>query len=72
MGERVTLVSSSDECARTVFAELTRLDLLRDDLDHEPTRRFLTTGDAERFQGLGRRLMGGFVSQVESASIDGR
>ncbi|MFC2641877.1 MAG: glutamate racemase, partial [Propionibacterium acidifaciens] len=72
MGERVTLVSSSDECARTVFAELTRLDLLRDDLDHEPTRRFLTTGDAERFQGLGRRLMGGFVSRVESASIDGR
>ncbi|WP_316671109.1 glutamate racemase [uncultured Propionibacterium sp.] len=71
MGERVTLVSSSDECARTTFAELTGLGLLRDDLDHEPTRRFITTGDAEQFQGLGRRLMGGFVDGVQAARIPG-
>ncbi|MBE6477734.1 MAG: glutamate racemase [Propionibacteriaceae bacterium] len=69
MGEQVALVSSSDECARTVFAELTRLGLLRDDLDHEPVRQFITTGDAERFQGLGRRLMGSFVDQVRSTRI---
>lgn len=71
MGEHVTLVSSSDECARTTFAELTRLGLLRDDLDHEPDRQFITTGDAEQFQGLGRRLMGGFVDGVEAARAAG-
>lgn len=68
MGEDVTLVSSSDECARSVFAELTRDDLLRTDT-HEPVREFFTTGDPAQFGGLGRRLMGGFVNGVRQLRL---
>jgi len=68
MGEDVTLVSSADECARAAFAMLTRLELLRGDA-HEATRAFVTTGNPERFEGLGRRLMGGFVSGVQQVRL---
>lgn len=64
MGEGVNLVSSSDECARATFAKLTARELLRTE-NAETTRRFVTTGDPARFQGLGARLMGGFVADVE-------
>ena len=68
MGEDVTLVSSSDECARSVFAELTRDDLLRTD-SHEPVMQFLTTGDPEKFGGLGHRLMGSFVDCAQQLEL---
>ncbi|MDR1355771.1 MAG: glutamate racemase [Propionibacteriaceae bacterium] len=63
MGERVSLVSSADECARAAFATLTRAGLLRE-TPHQACLEFLTTGDPARFEGLGRRLMGGFVRNV--------
>ncbi len=64
LGDAVTLVSSADECAKETFAVLNDAALLH----HEPrraTRRFLTTGNADRFEALGQRLMGGFVHDVE-------
>lgn len=68
MGEDVTLVSSADECARATFATLTSQELLREG-PREATRVFLTTGHAGQFQGLGRRLMGGFVTDVQQVSL---
>ncbi|EPH02452.1 glutamate racemase [Propionibacterium sp. oral taxon 192 str. F0372] len=69
MGEEVTLVSSSDESARAAYALLTRRNLVRTE-PHVATRRFVTTGDPKAFEGLGRRLMGGFVSGIESLHLD--
>ena len=63
MGDSVALVSSADECARATFAALTRQDLLRDETT-PATLTFWTTGDPQRFEGLGRRLVGGFVTGV--------
>ncbi|MDR0836803.1 MAG: glutamate racemase [Propionibacteriaceae bacterium] len=68
MGESVALVSSADECARAAFATLTRLDLLRKS-PHNAERVFLTTGDPARFEGLGQRLMGGFVQGVAQVNV---
>ena len=64
MGDGVTLVSSAEECAKETFTVLTDLDLVHD-VPRKPTREFLTTGNADRFEALGRRLMGGFVADVE-------
>lgn len=69
MGDAVALVNSADECAKATFATLTRLGLLRD--GGQPVRTFLTTGDPARFEGLGRRLMGGFVRDVHRVNFDG-
>ncbi len=70
MGEDVALVSSSDECARSAFAVLTKLDGLRPlGEQHEGARSFYTTGDPGKFAGLGSRLMGDFVSKVEQAVL---
>lgn len=68
MGEQVALVSSADECARATFAVLKRQGLLRAD-GHLAQRRFVTTGDPAKFEGLGRRLMGGFVSGVNQIEL---
>lgn len=68
MGEEVTLVSSADECARQTFAVLTRAGLLHD-APRRPQRIFLTTGEPGEFEGLGRRLMGGFVEGVQQARV---
>ncbi|MGC3994085.1 MAG: glutamate racemase [Propionicimonas sp.] len=64
IGDDVTLVSSAEECAKEVFATLTDADLLHDG-PREPERRFLTTGSPELFAGIGRRLIGGFIDEVE-------
>ncbi|MCL1837937.1 MAG: glutamate racemase [Propionibacteriaceae bacterium] len=63
MGEDVSLVSSAEECAKETYAQLTDLGLLSD--AKTSTRRFLTTGAPEPFEGIGLRLLGGFVSEVE-------
>ncbi len=68
MGDDVTLVSSADESAREVYGVLTRRNLLRQGTS-EAQRLFLTTGDPARFEGLGRRLMGGFVEGVEQVPM---
>ncbi|QIK71308.1 glutamate racemase [Propioniciclava coleopterorum] len=69
LGDGVTMVSSADECAKEVFTTLTDLDLVRTD-QRPVTRRFLTTGSPEMFEGIGRRLMGGFVTDVEQVETD--
>jgi glutamate racemase len=60
----VTLVSSADECAKDVYAALTRLGLTHD-LPRTATYRFLTTGSPQTFEGIGHRLMPGLVADVE-------
>ena len=64
LGDEVTLVSSAEECAKDVYATLTRLSLTHD-RPRQATYRFLTTGSPEAFEGIGHRLMGGLVSGVE-------
>ncbi|MDN5570386.1 MAG: glutamate racemase [Propionibacteriaceae bacterium] len=63
LGDAVTLVSSSEECAKDVYATLTDLDLTR--TDHSGERLFLTTGNPEKFSGIGRRLIGSHIDAVE-------
>ncbi|MFV0451322.1 MAG: glutamate racemase [Propioniciclava sp.] len=64
LGDEVTLVSSSEECARETFRTLTDLGLTRP--AGEPgAHRFLTTGNPERFSGIGHRLIGAELAGVE-------
>ena len=48
------------------FERLLPIDAIR-----EATRRFLTTGEASDFQGIGRRLLGGFVTDVRQVHLGG-
>lgn len=64
IGDEVSLVSSADECAKEVYATLLDAGLLRTG-PRQAQLRFLTTGSPELFAGIGRRLMGGFIEQVE-------
>ena len=64
LGDEVTLVSSAEECAKDVYAVLTRLGLTHDQ-PREASYRFLTTGSPDHFEGIGRRLVGGWVAGVE-------
>ena len=69
LGNGVTLVSSAEACAQSTYAQLTQAGLLRH-LPREAKRIFLTTGDASDFQGIGRRLLGGFVTNATTVSIE--
>jgi len=64
LGDAVSLVSSADECAKDVYAVLTRRGLTHDD-PRLASYRFLTTGSPEAFQGVGHRLMAGLITDVE-------
>jgi glutamate racemase len=64
LGDQVSLVSSADECAKQVFAVLTRHGLTHD-RPRNACHRFLTTGSPTAFEGIGARLMGGLVAGVE-------
>lgn len=69
LGNSVTLVSSGEACAQATYGLLTQAMLLR----HEPReaeRRFYTTGDAADFQGIGRRLVGGFITGAERVDLE--
>ena len=57
MGPDVVLVSSAEETAKDVYAELLRTDLLREEAD-PPSHEFLTTGDVEAFHRLAVRFLG--------------
>ena len=71
LGDDVTLVSSAEECAKDVYAALTRLGLTHD--QPRPARhRFLTTGNPTAFEGVGHRLMGGLVTGVEQFAWAGK
>jgi glutamate racemase len=58
MGEQVTLVSSAEETAKDVYRTLVRRGLERDPRLGAPVHEFLTTGDPEEFQRIGRRFLG--------------
>jgi glutamate racemase len=58
MGEQVTLVSSAEETAKDVYRTLVRQGLERDPDLGPPVHQFLTTGDPEEFQSIGRRFLG--------------
>jgi glutamate racemase len=64
LGDNVSLVSSAEECAKDVYAALTRRNLTHDQ-PRSASYRFLTTGDPEAFEGVGHRLIGGLVVGVE-------
>ena len=64
LGDNVSLVSSAEECAKDVYAALTRRGLTHDQ-PREASYRFLTTGNPDAFEGVGHRLMGGLVVGVE-------
>ena len=66
MGEDVTLVSSSDESARSAYRTLIEHGLARAEGGEAPSHRFRSTGDGELFAGLAHRFLGPDVSRVES------
>lgn len=68
LGDSVTLVSSSEACASECFSVLTRRGLVHAD-PRAASQRFLTTGDADDFRGFGRRLLGEFVTSVETITL---
>lgn len=64
MGDDVSLVSSSEACARAVYRKLTDSGMVNDNKE-VGTRTFLTTGQPEQFRSIGERLMGkGFIESV--------
>jgi glutamate racemase len=68
LGPDVVLVSSADETARDVYAELVRADALRD-AGTPPDHAFATTGDPSLFRGLAEQVLGLEVGDVERAVI---
>lgn len=58
MGDQVTLVSSAEETAKDVYRTLVQHGIERDPALGPPRHRFLTTGDPEEFQLIGRRFLG--------------
>jgi glutamate racemase len=68
LGPDVVLVSSADETARDVYAELVRADALRG-ADAPPAHVFATTGDPTAFRHLAEQVLGLEVDHVERAVI---
>lgn len=56
MGDAVTLVSSAEECAKDVYKMLAGSNLMRP--SGAPIYQFLTTGDPQEFESIGRRFLG--------------
>ena len=65
MGREVVLVSSADETAFSVAAELVELGLAHDPRVEAPELRFLSSGDIDRFRQLGRQLLGPELDSAE-------
>jgi glutamate racemase len=68
MGHHAVLISSAEETARDVFAELTRRELFRP-REMPPTYRFLSSGSAETFLALGTRFLGPEIAKVEERPV---
>jgi glutamate racemase len=68
LGPDVVLVSSAEETAKDVYAELLRTDALRED-PAAPAHEFLTTGDLEPFRGLAERVWGHELAGVGSVRV---
>ncbi len=58
LGDQVTLVSSAEEAAKDVYKLLVRLGLERDTSLPPPDYQFLTTGQPDEFERIGRRFLG--------------
>ncbi|SDT10449.1 glutamate racemase [Microlunatus soli] len=67
LGDRVTLVSSADECAKQLYVTLATAGLAHD-APRQTSRRFLTTGDPDSFSALGRRLVPDLITDVDQFS----
>jgi glutamate racemase len=68
LGPDVVLVSSAEETANDVYAELSRSGGLREDAT-PPHHAFLTTGDAEPFRVLAEHFLGHDVAHVEAVHV---
>ena len=64
MGDQVTLVSSAEETAKDVYKLLVRHGLERDTTLAMPQHRFLTTGQPDEFESIGRRFLGPEMESV--------
>ena len=60
----VILISSAEEAAHRVFAELTENDMLRG-RETPSVYRFLASGDRETFERVGRKFLGPEINKVE-------
>ncbi len=67
MGHDVTLISSAEETAKDVYAELAARDGFRS--GPEPRHRFVSSGDGGTFQTLGARFLGPEIAAVEERSL---
>ena len=68
LGPDVVLVSSAEETARDVYAELVRSNGLREAQD-PPHHAFLTTGDADAFRSVAELFLGREVAHVDAVHI---
>jgi glutamate racemase len=68
LGPDVVLVSSAEETAKDVYAELVRGDALRDAVE-PPSHAFSTTGDPDAFRDLAERVLALEIPRVELAVI---
>jgi glutamate racemase len=66
MGPDVQLVSSAEETAKDVYAELVRTERLA---AGPPVYEFLCSGDPESFRALGARFLGPEVAEVRSTVL---
>lgn len=64
LGDGVSLVSSAAECAKATYATLARLNLIAPQ-NQVANRTFYTTGNPAEFSGIGRRLMGDFITETK-------
>jgi glutamate racemase len=64
MTNEVVLISSAEEAARRVFADLTERDMRRP-AELQPVYRFLASGDREQFERVGRKFLGPEIAKVE-------
>jgi glutamate racemase len=69
LGPDVVLVSSAEETAKDVYAELLRAGSLRDD-PTPPHHEFLTTGHAEPFRDLAELFLGRELAQVKAVHLE--
>ena len=66
LGPDVVLVSSAEETAKDVYAELVGAGLQRD-ADDLPEHAFLATGDPDAFQRIAQVFLGPELTQVRAA-----
>ena len=69
LGPDVVLVSSAEETAKDVYAELLGADALREDAE-PPHHAFVTTGDAEAFRDLAELFLGREVAHVDAVHVE--